>query len=105
MASTVTLIKARCPRVSAVDYGPGAQTSSERESQKESCKSLDQIRVHCGKENRNRMLAFLGGLRLPKVILTDAPQPFTERLFLKEMGNIPEILVGTVLPANRLVIF
>ena len=63
MALTVTLIKARCPRVSAVDYGPGAQTSSERESQKESCKSLDQIRVHCGKENRNRKLAFLSGLR------------------------------------------
>lgn len=61
--------------------------------------------VFTAEENRNRMLAFLGGLRLPKVILTDAPQPFTERLFLKEMGNIPEILVGTVLPANRLVIF
>lgn len=63
MALTVTLIKARCPRVSAEDYGPGAQRSSERESQKESCKSLDQIRVHCRKENRNRRLAFLSGLR------------------------------------------
>lgn len=63
MALTVTLIKARCPRVSAEDYGPGAQTSSERESQKESCKSLDRIHVHCGKENRNRELTFLSGLR------------------------------------------
>lgn len=49
---TVTLIKARCPRVSAEDYEPGARTSSARESQKESCKSLDQIHVHCRKENK-----------------------------------------------------
>ena len=54
MALTVTLIKARCPRVSAEDYGPGAQTSSERESQKESCKSLDRIHVHCGREQKQR---------------------------------------------------
>lgn len=46
-----TLTKARCPRVSAEDCEPGAQTSSKRESQKESYTSLDQIHVHYRKEN------------------------------------------------------
>lgn len=46
-----TLIKARCPRVSAEDYEPGAQTSSKTESQKESYRSLDQIHAHYRKEN------------------------------------------------------
>ena len=47
-----TLIKARCPHVSAEDYEPGAQMSSKRGSQKESYRSLDQIRVHYRKENK-----------------------------------------------------
>lgn len=47
-----TLIKAQCPRVSAEDYEPGAQTSSKRQSQKESYRSLGQIHVHCRKENK-----------------------------------------------------
>lgn len=50
-----TLIKAQCPHVSAEDYEPGAQTSSKRESQKESGNSLDQIHVHCRKQNRSKV--------------------------------------------------
>lgn len=51
-----TLIKAQCPRVSAEDYEPGAQMSSERESQKESGNSLDQIHVHCRKQNNSKVI-------------------------------------------------
>lgn len=54
-----TLIKAQCPRVSAEDYELGVQTSSETESQKESCRSLDQIHVHCRKENKTVAISWL----------------------------------------------
>lgn len=49
---TLTLIMVQCPRVSAEDCEPGVQMSSERESQKESCNSPDQIHVHCRKEDK-----------------------------------------------------
>lgn len=74
-----TLIKARCLHVSAGDYEPGAQMSSKRESQKESCNNLDQIHVHCRKENESQ-LTFPSRLNSSKVILRSYSMTLYKRI-------------------------